>query len=246
MSIPFQVTNCASLKFEPKFTASTSGKTSRADGASLSVKLAYPSWVARQDANIREVKVELPKGLPSRLQTLQKACTAAQFHAEPRGVPGGVDRGAREGDHAAGPGPAGRPGVLRLQWWGSVPEPRSMVLQGYGVTIELVGDTFISKAGVTSSTFKTVPDAPVGSFELSLPEGPYSALTTDGNLCMQKLVMPTEFVAQNGVMIHQSTRIAVAGCTKKARKSSKGKARHGRHGTKAKRGRGHGTGRRRR
>ena len=50
-----------------------------------------------------------------------------------------------------------------------------MVLQGYGVTIDLVGDTFINKRGITSSTFKTVPDVPVGSFELTLPQGKFSA-----------------------------------------------------------------------
>ena len=33
VSDPFQVTNCAALKFTPKFTVSTSGKTSKADGA---------------------------------------------------------------------------------------------------------------------------------------------------------------------------------------------------------------------
>ncbi|HWX45585.1 MAG TPA: hypothetical protein VNY52_09720, partial [Solirubrobacteraceae bacterium] len=81
-------------------------------------------------------------------------------------------------------------------------------------TIDLVGDTFISKAGITSSTFKTVPDAPVGSFELTLPEGPTSALATDGNLCTSKLTMPTAFVAQNGAETHQRTQIAVTGCTK--------------------------------
>ena len=52
-----------------------------------------------------------------------------------------------------------------------------VVLQGYaGVTIVLHGETFISQAGVTSSTFATVPDVPVGTFELTLPEGPDSAL----------------------------------------------------------------------
>ncbi len=61
-----------------------------------------------------------------------------------------------------------------------------MVLQDYGVTIDLVGTTFISKAGVISSTFKIVPDQPVTSFELTLPEGPYSALTALGNLCAAK------------------------------------------------------------
>ena len=77
-----------------------------------------------------------------------------------------------------------------------------IVLQGYGVTVDLVGTTFISKAGITSSTFKTVPDPPVGSFELTLPQGPFSALTANaanGELsARQKLAMPTEFVAQNG------------------------------------------------
>ena len=58
-----------------------------------------------------------------------------------------------------------------------------IVLQGYGVTIVLTGNTYISPAGITSSTFKTVPDQPVTSFELTLPEGPYSALAANGNLC---------------------------------------------------------------
>ena len=38
-----------------------------------------------------------------------------------------------------------------------------IVLQGYGVTLDLHGETFISKKGITTSTFATIPDAPVGS-----------------------------------------------------------------------------------
>jgi hypothetical protein len=88
-----------------------------------------------------------------------------------------------------------------------------VVLQGYGVTVHLVGDTFISKAGITSSTFKTVPDVPVGTFELTLPEGKFSALAANGNLCKSKLAMPTAFTAQNGAVIHQNTTISVTGCS---------------------------------
>ena len=42
VSVPFQVANCAMLAFKPVFTASTQGKTSKADGASLHVKLVAP------------------------------------------------------------------------------------------------------------------------------------------------------------------------------------------------------------
>ena len=62
-----------------------------------------------------------------------------------------------------------------------------MVLQGYGVRVDLVGVTFISKAGITSSTFTNVPDVPVtSSSSCILPEGPYSALAANGNLCKEK------------------------------------------------------------
>src|SRR6202012_3569504 len=71
---------------------STSGKTSRANGASLDARVVYPTGPlganqASAQSNIASVKVELPKQLPSRLTTLQKACTSAQFEANPAGCP---------------------------------------------------------------------------------------------------------------------------------------------------------------
>ena len=49
--------------------------------------LTYPTGALGTQANIKEVKVDLPKQLPSSLTTLQKACTAAQFSANPAGCP---------------------------------------------------------------------------------------------------------------------------------------------------------------
>jgi hypothetical protein len=234
VSLPFQATDCAALGFAPKFSASTSSRTSRADGASLAVKLSYPnvgghSILASGLANIAEVKVELPKALPSRLTTLQKACTKAQFEANPAGCPPASIIGHAKATTPLLPVQLEGPAYFVSNGGEAFPN-LIVVLQGYGVTIDLVGDTFISKAGVTSSTFKTVPDAPVGSFELDLPAGPYSALTAAGNLCRAKsLVMPTEFLAQNGAELHQATKIAVTGCpkVKKAAKHTKRKAKHG-------------------
>jgi hypothetical protein len=96
-----------------------------------------------------------------------------------------------------------------------------VVLQGDGVRVDLTGSTFISHAGITSSTFKTVPDVPVSTFEIYLPEGEYSALAANGNLCTSNLTMPTAFVAQNGTEIHETTKISVTGCPKVRAKKAK-------------------------
>jgi hypothetical protein len=210
VSTPFRVNSCAGLKFAPKFSASTSGKTSKANGASLSVKLTYPST---PEANLASVKVDLPKALPSRLKTLQKACIARVFEANPATCPAESAVGRAKATSSILPVPLEGPAYF-VSHGGEAFPSLIVVLQGYGVTVDLVGTTFISKAGITSSTFKTVPDVPVATFELNLPEGQYSALAANANLCTSKLAMPTAFVGQNGAEIHQSTPIAVTGCAK--------------------------------
>jgi hypothetical protein len=213
VSSPFQVTNCGTLAFKPQFKVSTAGKTSKADGASLAVKLTYPNAPQGSQANIRSVKVDLPKQLPSRLTTLQKACTAAQFDTNPAGCPVASVVGHAKAITPILPVALEGPAYF-VSHGGEAFPSLIVVLQGYGVTVDLVGTTFISKAGITSSTFKQVPDVPIGSFELTLPEGRYSALAANGNLCASKLAMPTAFVAQNGAEIHESTPIGVTGCAK--------------------------------
>jgi hypothetical protein len=226
---PFQASNCQALAFKPIFKVWTSGRTSRTKGASLTVKLSYPAGV---QANISKVKVDLPKQLPSRLTTLQKACTAAQFNANPAGCPVASRVGHAKAITPLIPVPLEGPAYFVSHGGEQFPD-LIMVLQGYGVTIDLVGSTFISKAGITSSTFKTVPDQPVGSFELTLPQGPFSALAANGNLCKAKLTMPTAFDAQNGARVRQNTKIVATGCpkAKKAKKAKKaGKHHRGKRG----------------
>jgi hypothetical protein len=236
ISSPFQDASCANLAFAPKFAVSTSGRTSRANGASLAVKLSYPLGAAGSYANIAKVKVELPNQLPSRLTTLQKACRAAQFEADPAGCPAASIVGHAKAVTPLIPVPLEGPAYF-VSHGGEAFPSLIMVLQGYGVTIDLVGSTFINKAGITSSTFKAVPDQPVGSFELTLPEGPYSALAAGGNLCKTKLAMPTEFAAQNGAVVKQSTHIKVESCPKtKTKKAKRKKAK--RHGGGKGRGKG--------
>jgi hypothetical protein len=230
IGVPFQVTNCAILGFKPGLKVSTSGKTSRTNGASLHVKLTFPKAPFGSQANIKSVKVALPKQLPSRLTTLQKACPAKTFEADPAGCPAASIVGHGEAITPLIPVPLDGPAYFVSYGGAKFPE-LVVVLQGYGVTLDLHGETFISNAGITSSTFAAVPDAPVGSFELTLPEGRYSALAANSNLCNKRLKMPTAFTAQNGATIKQSTPISVTDCAKAAhhKRKSHRKKRESRH-----------------
>ncbi|HEY1689074.1 MAG TPA: hypothetical protein VGF95_09455 [Solirubrobacteraceae bacterium] len=218
LSDRFQVGECAALGFKPAFTASTQAKTSRQRGASLAVQIAYPS--SGSEANIASVKVELPKKLPSRLSTLQQACTEEQFAENPAGCPEASIVGSATAVTPLLNSPLSGPAYFVSHGGAKFPE-LIIVLQGEGVTIQLEGETFISKKGITSSTFKTVPDAPVSSFKLTLPEGKGSALAAPGGkLCEDKLLMPTTITAQNGKALTQSTKIKVTGCTATKKKTS--------------------------
>jgi hypothetical protein len=259
ISSHFGVGACRSLAFTPTFNVSTSGQTSKADGASLTATVSEPKEPQGSQADIAKVKVELPLQLPSRLKTLQKACLARVFEANPALCPPESDIGHAVVHTPLIPVPLQGPAIF-VSHGGEAFPSLTMVLQGYGVTIDLVGATYISPAGITSTTFKTVPDQPFSSFELVLPEGPYSALAANGNLCKPTvsktvrkkvrvklhghertvtrkvketlattLVMPSEFVGQNGAVLKQNTTIAVTGCPKQAKAA---KSKHRKRGKK--------------
>jgi hypothetical protein len=249
VSSGFKVGGCSSLKFTPTFKVSTAAKTSRADGASLNATLTYPPGALGVDANLRYVKLDLPRALASRLTTLQTACLAKSFEADPASCPPesaiGTARVLTPILSVALEGP-----VYFVSHEGKAFPSLQIVLQGDGVKIVLSGETFISAQGITSTTFPALPDQPVSSFELTLPEGPYSALGTRKNLCAltttkavktkvkrnmhgktktvtrkvrvsvpEALVMPTKLVAQNGAEVSQDTHVTVIGCPKVAKRS---------------------------
>jgi hypothetical protein len=241
LSSHFQVGSCQALKFQPNFKVSTSGKTSRADGASLTAKIVYPVGnlgfnQASSQSNIAKVKVDLPRQLPSRLVTLQKACPAKVFEVNPANCPAASRVGHTKAITPVLPVPLEGPAYFVSHAGEEFPSLIA-VLQGDNVTVDLVGSTFIdTKTNITTSTFKEVPDVPIQSFELNLPQGPYSALAANGNLCKVKggLKMPTAFTGHNGAVLHQNTPISVTGCPKTANVKKKAKAK-GKH-SKAKAG----------
>jgi hypothetical protein len=229
VSSRFQAGGCRELPFKPSFVVSTQASTSKKNGASLDVKVGYPQG---SQANIRSVAVTLPKALPSRLTTIQQACPEATFNQNPASCPAGSNVGVATAHTPVLANPVVGPAYLVSHGGAAFPD-LVLILQGEGVKLELVGSINIKKQ-VTSSAFNSVPDAPISSFELQLPEGPHSGLAAvlpakaKGNLCGTSLVMPTTLTGQNGAVVKQSTKIAVTGCGKvkkkaKAKKRKKGK-----------------------
>jgi len=219
LSDPFQVGGCAGLPFAPTFAIATQAHTSKVDGASLSVKVTQQEG----EANIHKVLLQLPKELPSRLTTIQKACTEAQFASRPEGgaCPEGSNIGRAKAVTPLLDAPLEGPGYLVSHGGAAFPDV-VFLLKGEGVHIELVGHTDIKK-GITYSRFETVPDAPIRSFEASLPEGPHSALGAFGDLCAKTPVAPTTIVGQNGAQVKRTTKIAVVGCPKPTLKVTRAK-----------------------
>jgi len=220
-SSSFQVTNCAALKFKPSFTATSNAHTSKKDGASLLFKISYPKGSQGSESWLKEMKFDIPKQLPARLTTLQKSCLVATFEANPAACPAASVIGKAIVHTPVLPAPLEGPVYFVSHGGAKFPEV-VVVLQADNVSLELHGETFISRAGVTSATFRTVPDAPFESAEVYVPTGPNSEFAAIGNICTQTLTMPNEFTPQSGAEIKQDTKIGVTGCPK-AKKATKKK-----------------------
>jgi hypothetical protein len=206
LSSPFQVTGCTGLAFKPKFGAATGAKTSKANGASLETTLNVPAG----GSNVKSVLVQLPKQLPSRLTTLQKACPEATFAANPYSCPTGSFVGGVRANTPVLSAKLKGPAILVSHGGQAFPD-LDLLLEGNGVRVILVGNTNI-KGGITTTNFAATPDVPVTSITVNLPIGGHSALTANGNVCANKLLMPTTIVGQNGTSFKQNTTIKITNC----------------------------------
>jgi hypothetical protein len=220
VSSRFQVGGCRELAFKPRLSLSTSAHTSMAMGASLTAKVLFPPAASGSEANVASLKLTLPRQLATRLRTLQNACLASVFASNPAACPPRSVVGRAKVITPLLPTALTGP-VYFVSHGGAQFPSLTLVLQGDGVTLDLVGSTFISKAGTTSITFTKMPDVPFESFAVTFPEGEYSALGANANLCRSKLLMPTLFGAQNGLQIRRSVPIGVTGCRRAKTRAQK-------------------------
>jgi hypothetical protein len=209
---PFKAQNCAALSFHPTLVAEADGRASKPNGATFKVRVTSGPG----QSNIAKTELTLPIQLPSRLTTIQKACLAATFEANPASCPEGSNIGNAVAVTPVLKNPLRGPAYLVSHGNAAFPDVE-FVLQGEGLTLLLDGKTDIKK-GITYSRFESVPDAPVSLFETTLPAGPHSALTANVpesehfNLCRQKLVVPTVITGQSGLVVRQNTKVRLLNC----------------------------------
>lgn len=212
LSDRFQVGGCDTLPFKPSFSASTQGKASRKAGAALVVKVAQKPG----EANLAKAEVELPIQFSARDSTLNHACSEDQFAANPSACPAESVVGTATAVTPLLAKPLTGPAIYVSHGGAKFPD-LDVVLQGEGVTVDLTGKTDIEN-GRTFSRFETVPDTPISSFELSLPEGSHSALSSNlpssakFSFCEQTLTMATRLVGQSGAVHNQQTPVSIEGC----------------------------------
>jgi hypothetical protein len=213
----FQAAECASLGFKPRMVMRVGGRghTRRGQTSAFSTTLRMPQ---RNQANLRFVRVTLPRTINARLNTINDACTRAEFERD-------LGRCA----HAkAGTAVASTP-LLRDPLRGTVyfvkngnPIPDLFVALRGQVDFDLIGRISIVNSTRLRTTFATAPDVPIRSFKLRLLGGPGTAsIGAARNLCSKasrRQKAQVDYIGQNGKVRQVDQALKVGGCGSSHRK----------------------------
>jgi len=212
VSSRYQASGCARLPFAPKLGALTHAHASKASGVHLHVRITSPAGAA----NIAKLALTLPRRIVARLSTLQKACPAGVFAANPAGCGAGSAVGSATVLTPVLRAPLEGPVYLLSRGASGSPEI-ALALRAEGVRIEVVGQAHLTGKAAWVS-FASVPDAPVSELDVTLDAGRRSLLVANlpararASMCGQRLRLRTTITAQNGAVVKRDPRIAVSGC----------------------------------
>jgi len=213
----FQAGDCASLGFKPKMTMRVGGKghTRAGQTSPFTTTLTMPQ---RGQTNLRFVRVTLPRTINARLNTIQDACTRAEFESDI----------AKCAHAKAGSAVAVTP-LLRDPLRGSVYFVKNghaipdlfVALRGQ-VDFDLIGTISIVNNKLLRTTFATAPDVPIRSFTLRLLGGPSTAsIGAVRNLCSRAsrgAKAQVDYIGQNGKVRQVDQALKVGGCGNSHRK----------------------------
>jgi hypothetical protein len=188
MRTRYQAANCLNLGFEPRLKLRLKGGTRRGAFPALRAVLrARPN-----DANIGSAQVTLPRSAFLEQAHIRTICTRVQFAAQE--CPKASIYGHARAFTPLLDEPVEGPVYLRSSD-NKLPDMVA-ALKGL-VDVNLVGRIDSFKGGIRSS-FRTVPDAPVSKFVLTMQGGKKGLVVNSRNLCAGKNRATVRFVGQNG------------------------------------------------
>jgi hypothetical protein len=214
---PFEVADCASLRFKPRLSLKLKGNTKRGGNPALRAVLRPRAG----DANAARISVALPHSEFLSQGHIRTVCTRVQFKA-------GAGNGAQC--------PAGSIYGHARAWTPLFSEPlegpiflRSsehplpdLVLALHGlVDIDAVGRIDSVKGGIRN-TFDFVPDAPVTKVVVSFQGGKKSLLENSTDICLGKYGATVKMRGHNGA-VHNFTAPLKAKCSEGKRPGRAGK-----------------------
>lgn len=198
------VSGCERLPFGPAISATIGGRGQMREGA-------HPAFTTRitpraGESAMRSAVVTLPRAVSTNLPTLRAACEPADLAAA-RCAPRTIVATAT----AVSPlisRPLTGPTYLVKTVPGKLPK---LVVQLRGeVSLDLEGTNRIA-GNLVETTFGSIPDLPLSSFELRFRGGPQGVLTTVGDLCARP-VLGARFAAHNGKAAARRPRMRALGC----------------------------------
>jgi hypothetical protein len=207
----FGLDGCRALKFAPAIKATAQAAT-KTKGAGLHVALTQGAG----QASLKAVQFGLPRQMGVKTTALGTTCLPAQLAAD--ACPAASQVG---GASALTPilGQALKGPVFLVQNAGTLPSLVA-VLRGGGLTIQLEGATSASKSGRLTTTFGSIPDVPISAFDLDLPYGKRSILSTSKLPCSGASAT-VRLTGQNGATRSRTIPVSCVKPKAKAKPKSK-------------------------
>jgi hypothetical protein len=216
VSIPFQLSGCDALGFQPQLVTTLSGPTKRAKFPRLTATLtARPG-----DANVSSVSLTLPRAFLVAQQHLANVCTRPQLASH--SCPASSVYGQAEASSPLLDQKLSGPVYLVP---GGNPLPDLVVDLHGQVDVQLHGVVSTSHGGI-KTVFDGTPDVPLREFVLSMAGGKKSLIVNSTNVCQaKKRTALLAITAHNGKQVTNSKyRLKITGCKK--RKPHKPHKRH--------------------